>query len=433
VFPALHLKIEHLIFDLPESVDSRALRWMAAPLRYAYALLRDFARGDLGMRAMSLVYSTLFAIVPVIAVAFSVLKAFGYHRQLEPVLFEFLRPLGPQGYQLTTRIMQFVENVQGSLLGTIGFVFLLYTIVSMIQKIEEALNFTWHVDRPRSLARRVSEHMVVMIVGPVVAVAAMAVLASVEGSDAVARLSGLAAHGTNRGHYAPYVLIIGLFWFLYSYMPNTRVRLGPAFVGALFGGALWAAMGAVFTRIVVFSAQTAAIYAGFAVVLLFLLWLYLSWLIVLLGAQLSFYVQHPEHLRTGHGEIPMTGVLRERIAMSAMYLVGERFLDSGPRWGLSELADHLDVPATVLGELVSALEAHGLVLTTEDDTIAPARDLGVITLAAILDAIRHDVPNPRSPQPRAVPVADAAAASADEAMRAATRGRTLRDLIRPSN
>jgi membrane protein len=433
VLPALHLKIEHLIFDLPEAVDSRALHWMAAPLRYIYALLRDFARGDLGMRAMSLVYSTLFAIVPVVAVAFSVLKAFGYHRQLEPVLFEFLRPLGPQGYQLTTRIMQFVENVQGSLLGTIGFVFLLYTIVSMIQKIEEALNFTWHVDRPRSLARRVSEHMVVMIVGPVVAVAAMAVLASVEGSDAVARLSGLAAHGTNRGHYAPYVLIIGLFWFLYSYMPNTRVRLGPAFVGALFGGALWAAMGAVFTRIVVFSAQTAAIYAGFAVVLLFLLWLYLSWLIVLLGAQLSFYVQHPEHLRTGHGEIPMTGVLRERIAMSAMYLVGERFLDSGPRWGLSELADHLDVPATVLGELVSALEAHGLVLTTEDDTIAPARDLGVITLAAILDAIRHDVPNPRSPQPRAVPVADAAAASADEAMRAATRGRTLRDLIRPSN
>jgi membrane protein len=432
VFPALHLKVEHLIFDLPEVLGSRALRWVAAPLRYVYALLRDFVRGDLGLRAMSLVYSSLFAIVPIVAVAFSVLKAFGYHRELEPVLFEFLRPLGAQGSELTTKIMEFVENVQGTLLGTIGFVFLLYTVVSLIQKIEEALNFTWHVDRPRSLARRISEYLVVMIVGPVVAVFAMVLLAQIEASEAVAGLSGLASGGSStRAHFAPYVLIIGLFWFLYTYMPNTRVRLGPAFVGALFGGALWAAVGALFARIVVYSAKTAAIYAGFAVVLLFLVWLYLSWLIVLLGAQLSFYVQHSEHLRTGHGEIPMTGALRERIAMSAMFLVGERFLDGGPRWGMSELADRLDVPATVLGEVISALEAHGLVLTAEDDTVAPARDLGTVTLAAIFDAIRHDVPNPRRPEPRAVPAADAASQLADEALRAAASGKTLRDLIRP--
>jgi len=432
VFPAPHLKVERLLFDLPEELGSRPVRWIALPLRYVYALVRDFIRGDLGMRAMSLVYSSLFAIVPVIAVAFSVLKAFGYHRELEPVLYEFLRPLGRQGYELTARVMQFVENVQGTLLGTIGFVFLLYTVVSMIQKIEEALNFTWHVDRPRSLARRVSEYLVVMIVGPCVAVFAMAMLASFETSEVVAKLSGLATgRGTSRAHFAPYILIIALFWFLYSYMPNTKVRLGPAFVGALFGGALWAAVGALFARIVVYSAKTAAIYAGFAVVLLFLLWLYVSWLIVLLGAQLSFYVQHPEHLRTGHGEIPMTGGLRERIAMSAMFLIGERFLGGGPRWSMSELADRMDVPATVLGEAISALESHGLVLTAEDDTIAPARDLAEIPLAAILDAIRHELPDPRRPEPRAVPAADAASQLADDALRSAMQSRTLRDLIRP--
>lgn len=432
VFPALHLKVEHLLFDLPEVLGSRAVEWITLPLRYLYALLRDFARGDLGMRAMGLVYSTLFAIVPVVAVAFSVLKAFGYHRELEPVLFEFLRPLGKQGGELTAKIMQFVENVQGTLLGTIGFAFLLYTVVAMIQKIEEALNFTWHVDRPRSLARRISEYLVVLIVGPVVGVFAMVLLAQFEANEIVARLSGLAAgHGSTRGHFAPYVLIIGLFWFLYAYMPNTKVRLGPAFVGALFGGALWAMVGAVFTRIVVYSAKTAAIYAGFAVVLLFLVWIYLSWLMVMLGAQLSFYVQHPEHLRTGHGEIPMTGALRERIAMAAMFLIGERFLDGGPRWGMSELADRMDVPATVLGEVISSLESHGLVLSTEEDTVAPARDLATITLASILDAIRHEVPDPRRPEPRAVPVADAATQRADEALRGAMQGQTLRDLIRP--
>ena len=340
-------RFEHWLFDLPEEVGGRALHYVVVPLRFLYALLRDFIRGDLGLRAMSLVYTSLFALVPVIAVTFSVLKAFGYHRELEPVLFEFLRPLGVRGYELTANVMQFVENAQTTLLGTVGFLFLLYTVISMIQKVEDSLNFTWHVERPRSLTKRITEYLIVMLIGPAVAVAAMVLLAQFEASGVMARLSGFATGNTEtRSHITPYLMIIGLFWFVYIYMPNTRVRWQPALIGALFGGTMWAAAAAIFARIVVYSSKTAAIYAGFAIVLLFLVWLHLSWLMLLLGAQLSFYVQHPEHLRTGHGEIPMTGALRERIAVGAMFLLGERFIDAGPRWCVSDLADRLEVPAT---------------------------------------------------------------------------------------
>jgi len=167
------------------------------------------------------------------------------------------------------------------------------------------------------------------------------------------------------------------------------------------------------------------------VVLLFLVWLYVSWLILLLGAQLSFYVQHPEHLRSGHAEVPLTSALRERMALAIMYLVGERFVAGGARWTIAGLAERLHVPGTVLDEIVSSLQAQGLVLDVEDDTVAPARDLGAISLDAILDAVRHETPDPRRPTPRAVPEADQAARIADEAMRASLRGRTLRDLIAP--
>ena len=301
-----------------------------------------------------------------------------------------------------------------------------------IQKVEEALNFVWHVERPRSIARRVTEYVVVMLVVPALAVFAMVTLASFEASEVVAKLSGLAtgnAEGSDRSHLAPYAMTIALFAFVYVYMPNTRVRPLPAAAGALFGGFLWAAVGALFTRLVVYSAKTAIVYAGFAVVLLFLLWLHVSWLIVLLGAQLSFYVQHPEHLRTGHADIPMTGALRESLAISVMFLLGERFIDGGARWSVNTLADRLDVPATVLGEVVSALEAHDLVLTAEDDSLMPARDLGAITVASIFDAIRHEVPDPRRPKPRPVASADATAKIADDALRDSTQGRTLRDLV----
>ena len=425
----LQHRFEYWLFDWPEQTGHRAVNLLAIPLRYAYALLRDLFGGDLGLRAMGLVYSSLFALVPVIAVSFAVLKAFGYHRELEPVLYEFLRPLGAKGYELTAKIMLVVENAQTTVLGTVGFVFLLYTVIVMIQKIEGALNFTWHVERPRSLARRATEYLVIMLIGPILMVAAMVLLTRIEASDMIAKLSGLAGSAGGRGHYTPYLLIIGLFWFLYIYMPNTRVRWTAAFIGALFGGAAWVGVGAIFTRIAVYATETAAIYAGFAIVLLFLVWLHLSWLIMLLGGQLSFYVQHPEHLRTGHGDIPTTSALRERIALGAMYLLGERFVAGGPRWKVSDLADHMDVPASVLDGELSLLEDRGLVLTAEDDTVAPGRDLGSITLAEILDAVRHETPNPRSPDPRSLPQADNAARMADEAMRASMSQTTLRNLL----
>jgi membrane protein len=427
----IQLRYEYWLFDLPAEVGGPALHLALGPLRYVYALVRDFMRGDLGLRAMGLVYSSLFAIVPVVAVSFSVLTAFGYHRQLEPVLFEFLRPLGVKGYELTANIMKFVENAQTTVLGTVGFLFLLYTVITMIQKVEDALNFTWHVERPRSLTKRISEYLVIMMVGPVLAVASLVLLTKIEASDVMGRLSGLAGGGASedRWHFAPYLMIIGLFWFMYSYMPNTRVKWQAALVGALFGGTVWVMVGAIFARVAVYATQMAAVYAGFAIVLLFLVWLHLSWLIMLLGGQLSFYVQHPKHLRTGHGPIPTTAILRERIAMGAMYLVAERFIDGGERWKVSDLADRMEVPASVLDGVLCNLEERGLALTAEDDTVAPARDLASITLADILDAVRHETPNPRRPEPHGVPVADAAALAADAAMRASAGSTTLRELV----
>jgi len=115
--------------------------------------------------------------------------------------------------------------------------------------------------------------------------------------------------------------------------------------------------------------------------------------------------------------------------MSIMCLLGERFLEGGPRWTVNALAERLMVPAKVLNEVVSILEAQGLVLTAEDDTVAPGRDLSAIRLTAILDAVRHEIPNPRCPQPRSVAAADAASQAIEQAMRDALGERTLRDLL----
>ncbi len=179
-------RIEQLLFDRHAPMPLKQAEWLLGFLRYPYALVRDLLTGELNLRAMGLVYTTLLSLVPLVAFAFAVLKGLGVHRDLEPLLFEFLRPIGERAGELTTQIMGFVEKVRGGVLGSLGLAFLLYTVVTTIQKLEGAFNFAWHVERPRSLMRRISEYLSLMVIGPVFLVIAFGLLGAV------------AEHGTMR-------------------------------------------------------------------------------------------------------------------------------------------------------------------------------------------------------------------------------------------
>ncbi|MCH7982204.1 MAG: YihY/virulence factor BrkB family protein, partial [Proteobacteria bacterium] len=140
-------------------------RTVATVLRYLYAVLRDVMSGQLTLRSMSLVYTTLLSIVPLLAFSFSVLKGLGVHEQLESRLSVLLDPLGEQGVDITNKLLTTVNNVNGTALGAMGLAFLIYTAVSMVQKIEESFNYVWYVSKPRNFARRLAEYMLVLLIG----------------------------------------------------------------------------------------------------------------------------------------------------------------------------------------------------------------------------------------------------------------------------
>ena len=239
-------------------------------LRYLYAMLRDFFSGQLTMRAMSLVYTTLLSVIPLLAVSFAILKGFGVFNQLEPYLDNLLAPLGEQGEQITAQILGLVNNVQGSVLGGVGLAFFLYTAISTVQKIEESFNYVWYVSKPRNFGRRFTEYLIVLIVGPMVMVTAIGMITSIQNNAVMQYLLNNAALGpvfVLAGKFVPYLLISGVFTFLYVYMPNTKVRLKSALVGGVAGGFMWATMAAIFTTFIVYATRTQQIYAGFAVVI----------------------------------------------------------------------------------------------------------------------------------------------------------------------
>lgn len=429
---SLLTRLEQWLFEPPESLIGKPLWTLAHVLRYPYALVRDIIRGDLTLRAMSLVYTTLLSVVPLFALSFSVLKGLGYHQQLEPVLYSFLEPLGERAYELTARVMDFVNNVSGGVLGSIGLIFLLYNVISTVQKVEESFNFVWRVEQPRSFGRRFSEYLSVMIVGPAVIVAALGMMAALNSTSGMRWIASYEPFGTMLlilGRLTPYILVTGVFTFMYAFVPNTQVRLKAALIGGLFAGIVWAATGAVFASFVSQTSRTMVIYAGFAIVIVALIWLYVSWLILLLGAQLAFYVQNPQYLRPGRGEIQLNSSLRERVALSIMYLIVNDYRAAQRRWTINDLADHLELPGAALGPIVTALERKKLLLLAEDDSWVPARDPHSIDLADVLDAVRHDTAGPRLGRIRDIAPAVTAAREAEQALKESLQGKTVADLV----
>jgi membrane protein len=425
-------RLEHWLFEPPESLIGKPLWTVAHILRYPYALIRDILRGDLTLRAMGLVYTTLLSIVPLIALSFSVLKGLGFHRELEPVLYSFLEPLGDRASDVTEQVMGFVENVRSGVLGSIGLVFLLYTVISMVQKVEESFNFVWRVEQPRSFGRRFSEYLSVMVVGPAIVVAALGLMAALANTHIMLALSRREPFGTLLlmfGRVTPYLLVMGVFTFMYAFVPNTKVRLSAALIGGVSAGIAWVATGAVFTSFVANSTRTIVIYASFAIVIVALIWLYVSWLILLVGAQLAFYVQNPQYLRPGRGVIQLNPSLRERVALSIMYLVVCDYRSAERRWTTNKLAEHLDLPGAALGPVITSLERAKLLLLAEDETWVPGRDPNTIELAEVLDAVRTDTAGPRLARIRDIAPAVQAARCAEEALKTSLKGKTVRDLL----
>jgi membrane protein len=368
-------------------------RLLAGVLRNLYAVLRDIFSGQLTLRSMSLVYTTLLSVVPLIAVSFSVLKGFGVHKDLEQYLYGVLEPLGEKGIEYTDNVMALVNNVNGSVLGGIGLAFFIYTAISMVQKVEESFNYVWYVTKPRSFATRFVEYSAVLIIGSLVITLALRTIASIGEEDIVVSMQEntvISPIFALASMITPYAVIIAIFTFLYKFMPNTNVKFKSALVGGCAGGFLWVTTSMVFGAFLANSSDRQAIYASFAIAITTLLWLYLNWLILLIGSQLAFYFQNPAYMRIGRREPRLSNAMRERLALNIMLYVGAAFRDPDKFIDMRSLSEKLRIPSITIAPIVLGLENNGLLTTTEHEELLPGRDMARIRLNDILDVVRVD-------------------------------------------
>jgi len=386
---------------------------------------------QINLEATALVYRTLLSMVPLLAVAFSVLKAFGAQYEIEPLLAQMLAPLGAAGVEVATRIVEFVSNLRVSVLGAVGLVALFYTVITVIERIEEALNRIWNVRRSRSLVRKFSDYLSILLVGPVLVFAALGLMASARSSRVVQRVLALTALDPETvavlWHAVPFLLLVVAFSLLYRFLPYARVSAGAAVAGGVTAAILWELAGVAFAALVAGSTRYAAIYSSFAVLVVFLLWLQVAWLVVLVGGQVAFVHQHPSSYVALRGH--PSALLRERVGLAALVEITRRHLGGEAPARADDLGRALGAPLAIVDAVVEDFVARGfLARAVEPEGLVLARPPEQIPVVEVLDAVREPVAG------AALDVADTDAAvlsvlqRRDDAVHDALSGLTVRTL-----
>lgn len=423
--------LESALFG-PHTEGSEPLPRLLRALRYPYAILRDLLGGELTLRANGLVYTTLLALIPAMALSFAVLKAFGAHVRMEPFLMEFFRPVGATAPDIVHRLMEFAQRVSGGLVGVLGLVLLLWTLVGTVKKVEDSLNFVWRVDRARSIPRRIVEFVMLVTLGPLVVatVIGLSKLAIDQVTFATPEDFTLGRQALQQIiRLAPFAIVTGLFTAMYVVIPNTRVRLGPALAGGFAAGVTWAALGKLFTAMVLYTSRLELVYAGFAIVVAVFLWTFLGWLVLLAGAQLAFYLQNPNYLRLGHATLRLSNDEKERLALDIMTRVAIRHHAGDPPWDIDKLSRALSLPGIAVAEMAAQLERGRLLAQSDDGQLFPGRDIGNIVLADIVLCARQRHVGADLPPHLSAPGVLELQQQMERAWRDVCGSRTLADLI----
>ncbi|HEV2110736.1 MAG TPA: YihY/virulence factor BrkB family protein, partial [Gammaproteobacteria bacterium] len=193
-------------------------------VRMFHVLTQDMMAGELNLRAMSLVYTSILSLVPLLAFAFAVLKGFGVQNKMYPLLLNLFAPLGSQGAEIAVKVVDFVNNIKAGVLGTLGLVLLLYTVISLVRKVESAFNHVWRVREPRTFVEGFGHYLSVIMIGPLLLVGALGLTATVSNHTAVEHIIDWAPAGVLLVALAkllPYVMVISAFTFIYMFVPHT--------------------------------------------------------------------------------------------------------------------------------------------------------------------------------------------------------------------
>jgi membrane protein len=368
--------------------------------------VQGYVRDNCALRASALTFYSLLSIVPVVALAFGIAKGFGLEQRLESQLYQRLAGQEEVVAKIIAFARSLLENTQGGLIAGIGVLLLFWSAIKVLSNIEGTLNDIWKV-RSRSFIRKFTDYLTIMIISPLLVIvsSSVTVYITTEVTAMTAKMALLKMADPlifSLLKLLPFGLIWLLFILIYLVMPNTRVRPISALIAGVIAGTVFQITQGLYIHAQVLLAKYNAIYGSFAALPFFLIWLQLSWMIVLFGAQIAYAHQHVgQHLlRIDYQDISLAS--QKRIALHVLRRIAESFGSNAPPLTAEQIGAALQLPHGLVAQLLEHLIQSGMVSAVQDPRqeepgYQPARDIHGITIADVLDAWdqvgRNDLPD----------------------------------------
>ncbi len=387
-------KARVLLEHEPMTEMSRMQRLVARNLRVIFLVFRWDVYVRLNLHAKALTYDTLLALVPLLAVLFSVFRGFGGLDKLAPQLQQIIvRNLAgaPEVQQVIGEyVNRFVANVNTGAVGAVSIVILVWSVLSLLGYIEDSFNAIFGTKVQRPLALRLLTYWAVLTLGPVLLGASLALTAALQTTGIAEVVSRV---GPVRGALiavTPLLVTWLGFTTLYLVVPNTRVRIGAALLAALVAGSMWNAAKYGYAIYAKNALTLQNIYGSLSAIPLFILWVYVSWLLVLFGTQLTFAFQNAASYRREDATLDVGQAYRERAACRLLLAVARNYYAGGGPTDRALAGDALGIPRRLVDSLVIELVGGAFVLETEPQGgLVPATDLANITPARVLEHMRR--------------------------------------------
>lgn len=379
----LFLKIKQLIFDTLRfftydiwrisSIDGSTKRVGLYNLLKSFILaIRNISGAQLNIRAGALTYSTLLSIVPILAVLFAIARGFGFQNIVQSELFRYFSGQEALLQKAMSFIDQSIEYAKGGVFLGVGLILLLYTVFSLLNKIESNFNDIWQIKHGRPYVRQFTDYLALIIITPVFLVCSAGFSILLNTASGQEHILSWAIAPVAKA--IPYLITTLLFVFLYMYVPNTKVRFGSALFAGLFTGITFQLFQFLYIGGQIWISKYNAIYGSFAALPLLLLWLQLSWFICLFGAELAFAHQNVSKFDFEQETKNISRRYRDFILLTVMYIIVKRFETGDTPYTADAISEHYRIPTQLTSDTLDMLQKIGLIAETpaEDDKVVPA-------------------------------------------------------------
>lgn len=371
---------------------SRLKKAMLKQTRLFYIVTKDFFDDRCQLRSAALAFRTLLSIVPFFALVFAAAKSLGLGKNFVSVILEKIVP-GQE--EVIKNILSYIENTNVGALGYIGFIFLAFIVVGMFSTMEETFNDIWGVKRGRDFFKRLFGYLSLLVIMPLlfIVVATFNTILAVNVSHISAQDIWIVKFTVNNWHMIfAYLITCFAFTGIYKFMPNTKVNFSAAFLGGVIAGSIWHVVQWAYINFQMGVSRYNVIYGAFAALPVFLMWLYVSWVILLLGAEVAFAYQNERNYAEAKVSENISFRLKEKLALNLMYLMTVNAQKNKPLQTAAELANTLRAPVRLVREIIFILKKKNLLIELSKDKKSflyrPALSPEKITVGDVLCALK---------------------------------------------